>query len=362
MSNSSLFKPYDLGPANLSNRIVMAPLTRNRAGPGNVPQAINAEYYSQRATAGLIITEASQISPEGVGYPSTPGIHSPAQIEGWKKVTKDVHDRDGRIFLQLWHVGRISHPSMQEDGVLPVAPSAIQPRGEVFTGDGLKPFVKPRALKTNDIPGIIGQYRRAAENALMAGFDGVEIHAANGYLLDQFLRDGSNFRTDRYGGSRLNRSRLLLEVTEAVTGIWGAERVGIRLSPINSFNDMSDTDPEATFGVVVNALNRFGLAYIHVVEVDMAGNASDTFDWRMLRNAFDGPYMANGGYDRDRAEHSVASNAADLISFGTPFLANPDLPARLALGAPLNKADPETFYGGDGRGYTDYPALEGIAA
>ncbi len=362
MTNSSLYKPYELGPANLTNRIVMAPLTRNRAGPGNVPQAINAEYYSQRATAGLIITEASQISPEGVGYPFTPGIHSPAQVEGWKQVTKDVHERGGRIFLQLWHVGRISHPSLQEDGVLPVAPSAIQPRGEAFTGDGLKPFVKPRALETKEIPGIVGQYRRAAENALMAGFDGVEIHAANGYLLDQFLRDGSNFRTDGYGGSRLNRSRLLLEVIEAFSGIWGADRVGVRLSPINSFNDMYDTDPEATFGVVVDALNRFGLAYIHVVEVDMAGKARDTFDWRKLRNAFHGPYMANGGYDRKQAEQSIASGSADLISFGAPFLANPDLPARLALGAPLNKADQETFYSGDGRGYTDYPALENKAA
>jgi N-ethylmaleimide reductase len=258
--------------------------------------------------------------------------------------------------------GQDFHPSLQEDSALPVAPSAIQPHGDAFTENGLKPFVKPRALETDEIPGIIGQYRRAAENALMAGFDGVEVHAANGYLLDQFLRDGSNFRTDEYGGSRVNRSRLLIEVLEAVIGIWGAERVGVRLSPINSFNDMSDIDPQATFGVVVNALNRFGLAYIHVVEVDMAGKARDSFDWRKLRNAFDGPYMANGGYDRDRAEYSVESQSADLISFGAPFLANPDLPARLALGAPLNKADPETFYGGDGRGYTDYPALEDKAA
>jgi N-ethylmaleimide reductase len=362
MTSNSLYAPYDLGPYTLSNRVVMAPLTRNRAGAGNVPNALMAEYYGQRATAGLIISEASQISPQGVGYPSTPGIHSPEQVEGWKKVIKEVHDRGGRIFLQLWHVGRISHPTLQEDGALPVAPSAIQPRGDAFTSDGLKPFVQPRALETAEIPGIIGQYRRAAENALMAGFDGIEVHAANGSLLDQYLRDGTNFRTDGYGGSRLNRSRLLMEVLESVIGIWGAERVGVRLSPVNSFNDMSDSDPEATFGVVIDGLNRFGLAYLHVVEVDMADDAGDTFDWRAFRNAFDGPYMANGGYDRDRAEHSVDSESADLISFGIPFIANPDLPARLAGGAALNKADPDSFYGGDEHGYTDYPALADKAA
>ncbi len=340
----------------------MAPLTRNRAGAGNVPQDLNAVYYGQRATAGLIITEASQVSPQGVGYPSTPGVYSPEQVEGWKKVTKEVHDQGGRIFLQLWHVGRISHPDLQEEGALPVAPSAIQPRGEVFTGQARVPFVKPRALDAVEISGIVGQYRRAAENALMAGFDGVEVHAANGYLIDQFLRDSTNFRTDGYGGSRLNRSRLLMEVLEAVTSIWGAERVGVRLSPINTFNDISDTDPEATFSVVVDGLNRFGLAYLHVVEVDMAGIAGDAFDWERLRQSFDGPYMANGGYDRDRAEQAIASGSADMISFGVPFIANPDLPARLAKGAPLNKADPATFYGGDATGYTDYPALKDQAA
>ncbi|NQV83334.1 MAG: alkene reductase [Rhodospirillales bacterium] len=362
MAPSTLYEPYDLGPYTLSNRIVMAPLTRSRAGAGNVPQDINAEYYGQRATAGLIITEASQISPQGCGYPSTPGIHSPEQVKGWIKVTKEVHDRGGRIFLQLWHVGRISHPSLQEDGALPVAPMALQPRGDAFTYQGLKPFVMPRALETGEIPGIVGQYRRAAENALMAGFDGVEVHAANGYLLDQFLRDGTNFRTDGYGGSRRNRSRLLMEVLETVTGIWGGERVGVRLSPLNGFNDISDTDPQATFGHVVEALNRFGLAYLHAVEVDMTGKLGDTFDWQKLRNAFDGPYMANGGYGRERAEQSIDSGPADLVSFGVPFIANPDLPARLAEGATLNKADPETFYGGDSRGYTDYPTLKDKAA
>jgi len=340
----------------------MAPLTRNRADAGNVPTDMNAEYYSQRATAGLIITEASQVSPQGVGYPSTPGIHTPEQVAGWKKVTKAVHDQGGRIFLQLWHVGRISHPSMQEDGALPVAPTAIQPRGEIATKDGMKPFVTPRALETAEIPGIIGQYRRAAENALMTGFDGIEVHAANGYLLDQFLRDGTNFRTDGYGGPVKNRSRLLMEVLEAVIGIWGRERVGVRLSPVNTFNDIYDTAPEETFVYVAKELNRFDLAYLHSVEVDMAGEVRKDFDWQRFRNAFDGPYMANGGYDAKRAERSLASGSADLFSFGVPFIANPDLPARLAQGAPLNTADPETFYGGGGRGYTDYPALEDKAA
>ncbi|MBT3307491.1 MAG: alkene reductase, partial [Alphaproteobacteria bacterium] len=255
-----------------------------------------------------------------------------------------------------------SHPSLQEDGALPVAPTALQPTGDAVTYEGMKPFEMPRALETEEIPGIIGQYRRAAENALMAGFDGVEVHAANGYLLDQFLRDGTNFRTDAYGGSRRNRSRLLMEVLEAVTDIWGGERVGVRLSPLNCFNDISDTDPQATFGAVVEALNRFDLAYLHAVEVDMTGKSGDAFDWLKLRNTFDGPYMANGGFERERAEQSVDVGPADLISFGVPFIANPDLPARLALGAPLNKADPETFYGGDARGYTDYPTLKDKAA
>ncbi len=357
-STKTLLKPVRLGPNTLKNRVVMAPLTRNRAGEGNVPQAMNAEYYAQRASAGLIITEGSQVSPQGTGYPGTPGIHTPEQVEGWQKVTKAVSDMGGLIFLQLWHVGRISHPSLQEDGALPVAPSAIRPRGEAFTQEGLKPFQTPRGLETGEIPGIVGQFRRAAENAMMAGFDGVEIHAANGYLLDQFLRDNTNFRTDRYGGSRVNRMRLLNEVTEAVAGVWGADRVGVRLSPVNSFNDISDTDPEATFGFVARELNRFGLAYLHVVETDMTGgSAADGYDTRTVRDNFAGVYIANGGYDQDRAEEALASGAADLVAFGKPFIANPDLPERFRRGAPLNKADPETFYGGDARGYTDYPAL-----
>ena len=361
-STKTLLKPVRLGPNLLKNRVVMAPLTRNRAGEGNVPQAMNTEYYAQRASAGLIITEGSQVSPQGMGYPGTPGIHTPEQVEGWQKITKAVHDKGGHIFLQLWHVGRISHPSLQEDGELPVAPSAIRPRGETFTLEGLKPFVTPRGLETEEIPGVVGQFRRAAENAMMAGFDGVEIHAANGYLLDQFLRDNTNFRTDRYGGSKVNRMRLLNEVTEAVAGVWGTDQIGVRLSPVNSFNDISDTDPEGTFGFVARELNRFGLAYLHVVENDMTnGSAADGYDTRALRDNFAGVYIANGGYDQDRATEALASGAADLVAFGTPFIANPDLPERFRRGAPLNKADPETFYGGDARGYTDYPALE-IAA
>ncbi len=360
---TDLFTPLRLGPYELPNRIVMAPLTRNRAGPGNVPQVMTAEYYAQRASAGLIITEATQVSPQGVGYPNTPGIHHREQIDGWRRVTDAVHDRGGRIFLQLWHVGRISHPSLQPDGALPVAPSAIKPAGEAFTHKGPKPFVTPRALATDEIPGVIQQYRTAAINALEAGFDGVEIHAANGYLLDQFLRDGTNRRTDAYGGSLENRARLLLKVTEAVTGVWGAERVGVRISPVNSFNDMSDSHPELTFGYVTEQLNRFGPAYLHVVESAFGDSEQPAqgFDARKLRKIFNGAYIANSGYDRDRAAEALASGGADLVAFGAPFIANPDLPERFAMNATLNTPDQATFYGGDERGYTDYPFLDAQA-
>ncbi len=354
-----LFTPVQLGPYSLANRMVMAPLTRNRAGPGGVPQALNAAYYAQRATAGLIVTEATQISPQGIGYPNTPGIHEPEQVAGWRRVTEAVHARDGRIFLQLWHVGRISHPTLQPDSALPVAPSAIRPEGQAVTHEGRRDFVTPRALALAEIPGIIDQYRAAARNALSAGFDGVEVHAANGYLLDQFLRDGSNRRGDAYGGPIANRARLLLEVTEAVAKIWGATRVGVRISPVNAFNSMSDSDPDATFGHVAQALDRFGLAYLHVVERDSSDREPEpSFDRRRLRAAFDGPYIANGGYDRLRGDWALASSGADLIAFGQAFLANPDLPERFRRHAPLNQPDPATFYGGDGRGYTDYPALD----
>jgi len=362
-TETTLFSPIELGPYTLPNRIVMAPMTRNRAGAGNVPQPVNAEYYAQRASAGLIITEATQVSPQGVGYPATPGIHNTEQVAGWRLVTEAVHQRGGRIFVQLWHVGRISHPSLQPEGALPVAPSAIRPDGEAITYKGPQPFVTPRALDTDEIPGIIAQYRTAAQNAMDAGFDGVEIHAANGYLLDQFLRDGSNRRTDAYGGPVENRARLLLEVTEAVTAVWGGDRVGIRLSPINSFNSMSDSQPQATFGYVTRQLNRFGLAYLHVMEgtIGEAAQPAQPVDMRKLRETFKGTYIANGGYDRDRARTTLRAGDADLIAFGVLFLANPDLPQRFTVDAPLNAPDAATFYGGDTKGYTDYPALEAEA-
>jgi N-ethylmaleimide reductase len=352
---ADLFAPIKIGAVELKNRIVMAPLTRSRAGPGRVPQALNVEYYAQRASAGLIVSEAAQVSPQGVGYPDTPGIHSSDQVAGWRRVTDAVHALRGRIFLQLWHVGRISHPSLQPLGARPVAPSAIRPEGQLFTDDGMRDFVTPRALETAEIPGIVAQFRRAARNALEAGFDGVEVHGANGYLLDQFLRDGSNRRQDAYGGSVENRARLLLEVTEAVVEVWGADRVGVRLSPAGSFNAMHDSDPQATFGYAVRQLNAFGLAYLHMVE-DRGPDAPE-IDWAALRRAFDGPYMANGGYDRGRAATALAEGRADLVSFGQLYVANPDLVARFAQGAALNRPDPATFYGGERRGYTDYPAL-----
>lgn len=359
-----LFRPARLGRLTLANRIVMAPLTRNRAGPGNVPQPLNAEYYAQRATAGLIISEAAQVSPQGVGYPATPGIHSPEQVAGWKGVTEAVHARGGRIFLQLWHVGRISHPSLQPDGAAPVAPSAIKPEGNAFTYQGLQPFVTPRALETAEIPGIVEQYRAGAKNALAAGFDGVEVHGANGYLLDQFLRDGTNRRSDAYGGSVENRVRLLLEVTRAVAEVWGADRVGVRVSPANPFNDMSDSDPRATFNYVARALAPLGLAYLHVVQgrIGEQGFQGVAFDFRALREAFGGAYMANGGFDGPRAMAAIGAGDADFVAFGVPFLANPDLPERLRRGGPFNPPDVARFYGGDHAGYTDYPFLEGAPA
>lgn len=358
---SHLFTPVRLGPYDLPHRIVMAPLTRNRAASGNVPQDLNATYYRQRAKRALIITEATQVSPQGVGYPATPGIHSTAQVAGWRRVTEAVHAEGGRIFLQLWHVGRISHPSLQPGGELPVAPSAIRPAGEAMTYEGPKPFVTPRALATDEIPGIVEQFRMGAENARQAGFDGVEVHAGNGYLLDQFLRDGTNHRQDRYGGSLMNRARLLHDVVEAVAEVWTADRVGVRLSPVNGFNDMQDSAPETTFPAVAAMLGRQKLAYLHVVEVNLVGEAVP-FDWVALREAFGGLYMANGGYDGTRAEDAVAKGRADLIAFGRPFLANPDLIRRLEIGVPLNQPDPATFYGGDAKGYTDYPALETAGA
>jgi N-ethylmaleimide reductase len=360
MNEVNLFSPYKLGDLELPNRMVMAPLTRNRAGDGNVPGQLNATYYTQRVSAGLIIAEATQVSPEGLGYPATPGIHSPAQVAGWKLVTDAVHQHGGRIFLQLWHVGRISHPDLQPGGALPVAPSAIAPTvGQAATYEGMKPFVTPRALETSEIPGIVEQYRQGAKNALEAGFDGVEVHGANGYLLDQFLRDGTNKRTDEYGGSIENRARLLLEVTQAVTEVWGAGRVGVRLSPSGTFNDMHDSDPLATFGYAAEALNRFGLAYLHLIEVVEADlrHGGMEVPTSYLRDRFTGTLIVNGGYDLDKSNAVLSSHKADLVAFGTLFIANPDLPQRFALNAPLNPADPSTFYGGGEKGYIDYPFL-----
>jgi len=355
-----LFSPITLGPYELPNRIVMAPMTRNRATKDGVPQAINALYYAQRASAGLIITEASPISPQGIGYPNTPGIYQQDQVTGWRKVTKAVHENGGRIFLQLWHVGRVSHPSMQPNQALPVAPSAIKPEGEAFTYEGLQAFVTPRALETEEIPGIVEQYRQAAAKALEAEFDGVEIHAANGYLIDQFLRDGTNHRNDQYGGSLENRARLLLEVIEAVTGVWDTDRVGVRLSPLNPFNSMFDSDPETLFSYVVKQLNPLHLAYLHIVEgaIGVSGNAGPAFKMSKLREQYRGLYMANSGYDKTRANEALQNGRSDFISFGILFLANPDLPTRLAQNTPLNTLDQATFYGGNEKGYTDYPTLK----
>jgi N-ethylmaleimide reductase len=360
---ADLFQPLRLGPLALPNRVVMAPLTRSRTGSKGIPAKLNATYYAQRASAGLIIAEATQISRQGQGYAYTPGIHDDAQVEGWRQVTDAVHHAGGRIVLQLWHVGRISHPSLQQDGALPVAPSAIRPEGKAFTETGFQDFVTPRALETSEIAGIVEDYRRATVNAQRAGFDGVEIHAANGYLIDQFLRDGTNTRTDRYGGSIENRTRFLAEVVEAVVGAWSADRVGIRLSPVSPANDISDSNPQPLFDHVVAVLNRFGLAYLHVVEGATGGPRDNiAFDFQALRLAFEGAYIANNGYDRDLAQATLHAGKADLVAFGRPYIANPDLVERLQTGAPLAELDRDTLYGGDAHGYTDYPALARQAA
>jgi N-ethylmaleimide reductase len=360
MTNIDVFSPFRLGSLALPNRIVMAPMTRNRAGPGNAPTALNATYYAQRAGAGLIVAEASQVSPQGLGYPGTPGIHSAEQIAGWKLVTDAVHAAGGRIFLQLWHVGRISHPSLQPEGALPVAPSAIAPAGQAWTLDGMKPYVTPRALEAAEIPNIVTQYRRGAANAKVAGFDGIEVHAAHGYLLDQFLRDKTNHRTDRYGGSAENRARLLVEVMEAVAGEWGGDRTGVHLSPTNlAFNDISDSDPAQTFSTAVRALDRLGLAYLHLVEPGPADpvGPGPRLDAAFFRPLWRSALVVNKAYDLDRANAVLRSGAADLVSFAVLFLANPDLPERFRRGGPFNPPERKTYYGGSTAGYTDYPPL-----
>lgn len=355
----NLFSPAKLGAISLSNRIVMAPLTRNRAGEGGVPQPINITYYEQRASAGLIITEATPISPMAHGYPLLPGIYTDAQIAGWKKITDAVHAKGGKIVIQLWHVGRISHPSLLPNNVLPVAPSAVKPAGKAFTYQGLVDYVEPRALDASELPGIVADYVHATKSALAAGFDGVEVHAANGYLLDQFLRDGSNKRADNYGGSFENRARLLMEVTKAVVNVAGADKVGVRLSPVNPFNDMKDSNPQALFNYVAEQLNQFGLAYLHAVEGGIhGGGEAEPFDFEAFRKQFKGAYIANLAYDKARGNAAIASGHADAVAYGVPFIANPDLVERFKADAPLNEADASSFYGGSEKGYIDYPFLK----
>lgn len=359
VAHSDLFKPTVLGPLHINNRIVMAPLTRSRALDGDIPGPLNAEYYAQRSTAGLIISEATQISQQGKGYAFTPGIYTNEQIAGWKLVTGAIHDKGGRIFAQLWHVGRISHPDLQPNGELPVAPSAIKPEGQAFTATGFKPFVTPRALTTEEIPGIVKQYEHAAKCAKDAGFDGIEIHSANGYLLDQFIRDSTNKRDDNYGGSIENRTRLVLEVIQAVTKIWPAHSVGIRLSPVSSHIDISDSNPWDTFSYLVKQLNTFKIAYIHCIEGEIqATHESPDFSFTKLRNLFNGAYIANNCYDIESALKARNNNSADFICFGRPFLANPDLVKKLYIGAILLDAPKDTWYGGGAHGYTDWPSLD----
>ncbi len=354
---TDLFSPVKLGSIALSNRMVMAPLTRNRSSMEGVPQDINVTYYEQRASAGLIITEATPISPMGHGYPLLPGIYTEAQVAGWKRVTDAVHAKGGKIVIQLWHVGRISHPSLL-NGATPVAPSAVKPAGKAFTFEGLVDYVEPRALDASELPGIVADYVHATQCALKAGFDGVEIHSANGYLLDQFLRDGSNKRTDIYGGSIENRARLLMEVTKAVVAVAGSDKVGVRLSPVNPFNDMHDSHPQAVFNYVTEQLNLFNLAYLHAVEGGLHGGGNaDPFDFSAMRKLCKSPYMANLSYDKARGNAAIASGYADAVAYGVPFIANPDLVERFRKDAPLNEPDSKSFYGGTEKGYIDYPTL-----
>ncbi|MGQ0442623.1 MAG: alkene reductase [Methylophilaceae bacterium] len=353
-----LFSPTKLGSISLKNRMVMAPLTRNRAGEAGVPHSLNTTYYEQRASAGLIVTEATPISAMAHGYPALPGIYTDAQVAGWKKITEAVHAKGGKIVLQLWHVGRISHPTLLPNGAEPVAPSALKPAGQAFTYQGLVDYVEPRALDAIELPNIVNDYVHATKCALAAGFDGVEVHAANGYLIDQFLRDGSNKRTDNYGGSFENRTRFLFEVVKAVVDTAGADKVGVRISPVNPFNDMQDSNPQALFNYVVTALNQFNLAYLHAVEGGIhGGGESEPFDFIAMRNLFKGAYMANLAYDKARGNAAISSGHADVIAYGVPFIANPDLVERYKKDAPLNEADPTSFYGGSEKGYTDYPTL-----
>lgn len=359
LDSSALFAPFRLGDLELPNRIVMAPLTRIRADKDtDAANAMMARHYRQRAAAGLIISEGSQISRQGQGYIRTPGVWSDIQIQGWRQVTDAVHDAGGRIFIQLWHTGRVSHASLQPGGAAPVAPSAIRARTRIFLESGFTEVSEPRALTIEDIAGVVADYRTAAANARRAGFDGVEIHAANGYLLDQFQKDGANRRADAYGGPVENRARLTLEVVDAVLDVWDGSRVGVRLSPVTPVNDITDSAPETTFGHIVRQLDRRSVGYIHVIEGATGGPRDFApFDYRALRRSFRGAYIANNGYTRELALQTLLTGDADLIAFGRSFIANPDLVERLRQGAALNEPDPETFYGGGEKGYNDYPTL-----
>ena len=364
MATSPILQPCTLGDLSLKNRIVMAPLTRSRSPVDGVPPPFAADYYGQRAGCGLIVSEATNISPQGVGYAFTPGIWSEAQVARWREITDTVHANDGLIFLQLWHCGRISHPDVQPNGATPVSASAIRPKGTAFTPSGMQEHVTPRALETDEIPGIVDDYRRAAANAKAAGFDGVEVHSANNYLLEQFVRDSTNHRTDRYGGSIENRLRFPLEVVRAVTEVWGGgQRVGIRLSPATNAPGETplDSDPRATYGAYVDALGAFGLLYIHLIEgvTQQTRDTPDGVDRGELRRRFSGAYIGNNQMTLDLAEKELAAGHADLFSFGRPFIANPDLVDRLATGAPLAEAPKPYWYGGGANGYSEWRGMHG---
>jgi N-ethylmaleimide reductase len=361
-TNIALFSPTTIGSIEVANRIAMAPLTRSRADRNGVHTPLAAEYYRQRASAGLIVSEATNISRQGRGYAFTPGIYTDAHVEAWRHVTEAVHEAGGKIVCQLWHVGRMSHVDLQENGAAPVAPSAIQAGELIFLETGKQaPPSMPRALRTDEIPGIVEDYRNAARRAMDAGFDGVEVHSANCYLLEQFVRDSTNKRTDQYGGSVENRTRFPIEVITAIAGIWGPDRVGVRFSPITESAGATplDSDTQGTYGYYAEQLGKLGLAYLHCIEGQTRGdNAVDAFDFKALHAAFGGKYIANNSYTRQMAIDAIASGNADMIAFGRPYIGNPDLVERLRLDAPLADADHATFYGGGAEGYTDYKTLD----
>lgn len=353
-----LLEPYQLGTLALPNRMVMCPLTRNRA-PGGTPNALMAEYYRQRATAGLIVTEGTQVGPLGQGYQDTPGIYTDAQRDGWRMITDAAHTAGGRIFAQLWHVGRVSHSYYH--GKRPVAPSAIPPNGNAYTPDGMKPYETPHALSTDEITRVVAEFRRGAAVAHEAGFDGVELHGANGYIIDQFLQTGTNQRVDEYGGTVENRTRFLLEILDAVTDVWPNERVGVRVSPAGGANGIHDADPVGTFTHVSRELDKRGLAYLHVIEAPVGTYGPDERQvcaTELVRRSYHGTVITAGGYTPETAEHALENGAANLVAFGKLFIANPDLVARVRQRAQLNEPDKATFYAGGPRGYVDYPAMD----